>query len=520
MSDPAPSPRPAVEVDRRIIDDLDHRIIDQLHAAVCVCSAPLGEIVRYNRLAVELWGRRPEPGERFTGAWRLRSLEGRLVPADQTPMADVLRGGPAVADARLIVERRDLTEVIVSMYVAPLTDAQGKLVGAANVFKDISTRQRADAEQTALNDALIESHRRLHEKDAQLNLVLESALIGVCDYDLKTMRAVRSSRHDQIYGYTELLPEWTLRTFLDHVSTEHRELAWTQFQKCLTTGEGEFECRIRRADGTHAWIWWRAKVLRDPKGAPARMMGVVMDITERKHTAQLLSEAARRKDDFVSTLAHELRQPLSPILAAVEVMRLGISPESHERAHQVVVRQVGQINRLVEDLVEATRWARGNVTLEKSRIDLRRVLEDAANDVAPALKERGHQFIISNSPDAVWLEADGGRLQQVLSNLLRNAVKYTDPGGCIWLSLEHTASLVTLTVRDTGLGIQPDLIDSVFELFAQVSPHDSNGLGVGLSVVRQIVGLHGGRVEARSAGVGYGSEFIVTLPVVREAADA
>ena len=499
--------------------ELDGRVIDQMRTAVCVCTAPLGTILRYNRRAVELWGRRPDQTELFTGAWRTRSLDGLLVPVDQTSTAAVLRGGPAVEDVCMIVERPDGSDVTISMCVSPLKDADERVVGAISAFEDIGARQQTASGQTALYEALRESDRRLLEKDAQLNLVLESALVGFCDYDLTTMRAVRSPTHDQIYGYAEMLPEWTVDTFLDHVAPEQRERVRGQFQECLAAGEGEFECRIRRVDRKAAWIRSRTRVLRGQNGAPARMIGVVMDISDRKETEQSSMDAGRRKDDFVATLAHELRQPLSPILAAVEVMRLGVAPDTQERAHQVIKRQVGHINRLVDDLVDATRWARGKVTLQKTRIDLRKTVDDAANDVTPALKERGHDFLVSNAPDAVWVEADGHRLQQVLSNLLRNAVKYTEPGGHIWLTVERAASVVTITVRDSGRGIEPEALDSVFELFAQISPYEGGGLGVGLSVVRQIVALHGGTVEARSAGAGRGSEFIVTLPITSEAAE-
>lgn len=376
-------------------------------------------------------------------------------------------------------------------------------------------RARTDAKQRALYEALQESDRRLQARNKQLALVLDSARIGVWEYDLATMCATRSLPHDQIFGYTDRVAEWNVDTLLRHVASEDRNLARDRFQECLTTGETEFECRIVRADSAAAWIWVRGRVVHGPNGAPERMVGIVMDITHRKHPEQLLQDAVRRHDDFVATLAHEIRQPLSPILAALEVMRLAVSQASGERAQQVIKRQVGQISRLVDDLVEATRWARGKVPIHKSRVALSDVVDDAVNDIKPILEQQGHEFIVSTGPDAVWIEADGSRLQQVLSNLLRNAVKYTDPGGRIWLTVEAGGSTVTVRVRDTGQGIAPEALEYIFDLFAQVPGQANGGLGIGLSVVKEIVKLHDGTIKVRSAGLGQGSEFIITLPVLQ-----
>jgi signal transduction histidine kinase len=219
-----------------------------------------------------------------------------------------------------------------------------------------------------------------------------------------------------------------------------------------------------------------------------------------------------RKETFVSTLAHELRQPLSAMVAAVEVMRHAPDAAALKRATDVMRRQLGQMSRVVEDLVDATRWARGKVTLHPRRVDLRDVIRDAALDAAAAVTDRGHELVVANTSEPLWADADPQRLQQVLSNLLRNAVKYTEPGGRISLTAEAIGATITLRVKDTGRGIEPDALVHIFDLFSQVRPHEAIGLGIGLSVAREIVALHGGRIDARSKGSGHGSEFIVTLP--------
>lgn len=220
----------------------------------------------------------------------------------------------------------------------------------------------------------------------------------------------------------------------------------------------------------------------------------------------------QRRETFVWTLAHEMRQPLATLMASVEVVRLGSDDPTTDRAVSIMKRQIAQMNRVVEDLLDAARWARGKVTLRKQRLDVRSVIDEAAQDVAAAVAERGHELVVTTPPEPLWANADPQRLHQVLSNLLRNAVKYTDPGGRISLSAHRAATGMKLCVSDTGRGIEPGDLSHIFEIFAQVRPSEAAGVGIGLSVVREIVTLHGGRIDARSDGPGRGSEFVVTLP--------
>ena len=227
-----------------------------------------------------------------------------------------------------------------------------------------------------------------------------------------------------------------------------------------------------------------------------------------RRAEQALAMERRRREDFVSQLAHELRQPLSALLMAVEVVRL-----APERAAEIMKRQIGQMNLLVEDLMDSTRWARGKVPIKRQRLDVREMARDAAMDIGSTIAERGHEFVVATASEPLWVDADPQRLQQVLTNLLLNASRYTDPGGRITLTAARSAATVTLRVSDTGCGIEPEALVHIFDLFSQVQPLQAAGLGIGLSVVREIVTLHGGRIEARSQGQGLGSEFIVTLPL-------
>lgn len=225
-------------------------------------------------------------------------------------------------------------------------------------------------------------------------------------------------------------------------------------------------------------------------------------------------EPRLRKETFVSTLAHELRQPLSAMLAAVDVLRHAPDAEVLRRVTDVMQRQLGQMSRVVEDLVDATRWAHGKVAVQRRRLDLRDVMRDAAADAAPAVADRGHTLLVGNTSEPLWVHGDPQRLLQVLSNLLRNAVECTEPGGRISLTAEGIGPTLYVRVNDTGRGIESDALAHIFDLFSQLRPGEAPGLGIGLSVAKEIVALHGGRIEARSDGPGHGSELIVMLPRV------
>jgi signal transduction histidine kinase len=214
----------------------------------------------------------------------------------------------------------------------------------------------------------------------------------------------------------------------------------------------------------------------------------------------------------VATLAHELRQSLSAMAAAVEIVRDGPPVEAARRVAGIMERQLAEMSRLVEDLVDATRLANGKVSIHARRVDLRGAMRDAVADVEPAVARGGHHLVVLDGGEPLWIDGDSQRLLQVLTNLLRNALKYTPSGGRITMMAARVASTITLTVRDTGRGIEPELLPHVFDLFSQMRPHEDTGLGLGLSIAREIVILHGGSIGVRSEGAGKGSEFVVRLP--------
>jgi signal transduction histidine kinase/ActR/RegA family two-component response regulator len=247
------------------------------------------------------------------------------------------------------------------------------------------------------------------------------------------------------------------------------------------------------------------------------------DFIERVKDEEALKEADRRKDEFLATLAHELRNPLAPIRNALHIMRLARNDGPVvEEARSMMERQLGQMVRLIDDLLDVSRITRGKLELRKERIELASVINNAVDTARPLIEEAGHELTINLPNRPVFLDADPVRLAQVFANLLNNAAKYMERGGHIWLTAERQGHGVSLIVRDTGMGIPAQDLPTIFDMFSQVDrslEKSRGGLGIGLTLVKRLVELHGGRVEAHSYGVGQGSEFRAYLPVQELAAE-
>ena len=251
----------------------------------------------------------------------------------------------------------------------------------------------------------------------------------------------------------------------------------------------------------------------------------IRDITDRsrlerqtQEQASALADLHRRKDEFLAMLSHELRNPLSPILNAVHLLRLqGDEGLLQREARNVIERQVGQLTRLIDDLLEVSRITTGRVHLQQDRMDVRSVVERAVESARPLIARRRHELSVTMPPEPIWLFADSTRLEQVVVNLLNNAAKYTEEGGQIWLTVRQAGDEMVLRVRDSGVGIAPEVLPRVFDLFAQADrslDRSQGGLGIGLALVQRLVEMHRGMVMAHSAGLGRGAEFTVRLPVL------
>jgi PAS domain S-box-containing protein len=295
---------------------------------------------------------------------------------------------------------------------------------------------------------------------------------------------------------------------------------WTS---ATTTGSCyETEYRVRRAsDASWRWHLSRGLPIRDDHGAIVNWFGTCTDIEDQKQvqaalrdTEERLRRELRRKDEFLAMLGHELRNPLTPILGAVQLLK--------ERARadelDIIERAALHMTRLVDDLLDVARITRGRVQLRKEIVELASVVDRATEAVRPLLEARRHRLVVEVPRSGCAVDADPMRLAQVIGNLLNNAAKYTEPGGTIAVRATHDANELALSVTDTGIGISAGDLDSVFDLFAQGArslDRSEGGLGIGLTLARNLVERHGGRLEASSPGPGRGSEFTVRLPAAR-----
>jgi PAS domain S-box-containing protein len=320
------------------------------------------------------------------------------------------------------------------------------------------------------------------------------------------------------FDYTGTTPEemqgwgWRKVHHPDHVDRVVEKL-----NRCFRAGEPwEDVFPLRAADGSYRWFLSRMQPLRDADGRITRWLGTNTDVTEQREAQQALREADRRKDEFLATLAHELRNPLAPIRTSVELLRLqGPADEVVRRCRDIIDRQVSDLTRLVDDLLEASRITRGKLDLQKARVALREVLNRAVEAAEPGMTAGQHNFETALPEQDLWLTADATRLAQVFTNLLNNATRYTPPGGRIRLEAVVDDDAVRVTVRDTGIGIRPEHLPRIFEMFSQVTPaleRTGGGLGIGLALARGLVELHGGTISAESPGEGRGSAFTVALP--------
>jgi PAS domain S-box-containing protein len=285
-------------------------------------------------------------------------------------------------------------------------------------------------------------------------------------------------------------------------------------------GRSEDERWHIRKNGTQFWAMGVVTPLWDDGGRLRGYAKIMRDITDRKRAETELAEANRRKDEFLAMLAHELRNPLAPVLNGLQLLRMEqtVSPNG-QQAIGMIDRQARHLTRLVDDLLDVSRITTGKVSLRKERVELHTVINNAIETVRPLVESRKHELSVSLPSESVWLEADPARLTQVLANLLNNAAKYTELGGHVQLSAERQGPVVIVRVRDTGIGILPEMLPRIFETFVQGDrsiDRSQGGLGIGLTLAKSLVEMHGGKIEGHSPGVGKGSVFEVRLPVVAE----
>ena len=282
------------------------------------------------------------------------------------------------------------------------------------------------------------------------------------------------------------------------------------------------EARLRHKDGSVRDVVINSNVLfRDGEFVHTRCF--TRDITARKRAEEALREADRRKDEFLATLAHELRNPLAPLRTGLEVLRISDDGQEARRVHEILERQTGHLVRLVDDLLELSRVNCGTIELRKAPVDLAAAIRDAIENNRAAIADAGHRITLVDRGESFVVDADPVRLCQVFANLINNATKYTDRDGAITITLAREGAWAVVSIRDTGIGIPRNMLSRVFEPFTRLSSpqqHSPDGLGIGLTLARTLVALHGGTIEARSEGLQRGSEFVVRLPLADDDAGA
>ena len=395
------------------------------------------------------------------------------------------------------------------MNVAPL----GPNGGAVVTHMDITERKQAQ-------EALERTRRQLAEGQ-------RIAHVGSWEYDAATQGTIWSDEEKRIFGLDAADPSPDYDALLrQHIHPDDAPELDRRFRTALKQGATfEGEHRVIHPDGSVRWIYDKAQPYFDDRGRLSRYIGATLDITERRAAEAALREADRRKDEFLATLAHELRNPLAPVRNGLEALRsLGAQDKSADRLLAVMEGQVDHLIRLVDDLMDISRISRGKFELQKQRMDLAAALSQAVNMSRHLIEGEGLDLEVNLPRNPTPIDGDAVRLTQVFANLLSNAAKHTKRGGRIEIELERVGDEAVARVADTGAGMPKELLPLIFEPFVQGGGKGGGpeqGLGIGLALVRQITEMHGGAVEAHSEGEGLGSVFIMRLPLLEaEATDA
>jgi PAS domain S-box-containing protein len=465
---------------------------------------PDGTIISCNRRFADLLLRplRSLPGEPIHG----------LVTHESRPVLEALLRDGLAADSEGEVSLRRADGAPVTAYLGVRALREGAL-GLCLMITDL-TELRHYQELQRTQEALRASEERL-------DLAQRAGRIGTFEWDIRTGAVSWSTVKEELYGLPAGGFGGRYEDWKRAVHPDDRDRAEADRRRAVAERtELDTEFRIVRPDGETRWIASKGKVFYAADGEPLRMLGVSLDVTERKRIESELRDADRKKDEFLATLAHELRNPLAPMLHAIQILKAGSPlPPELEWARRVLDRQAQVMTRLLEDLLDVSRISRNRLELRTERVELAAVLDCALETSRPVIAAGRHQFTLSLPPEPILLEADPVRLAQVFSNLLNNAAKYTEEGGRLALVARRHGGEVIVSVRDSGIGIAPEMLPHIFAMFSQATPgsvRSQAGLGIGLPLVKGLVEVHGGRIEARSDGPGRGSEFVVRLPVAAE----
>ncbi|MDB5338017.1 MAG: Histidine kinase [Planctomycetaceae bacterium] len=476
-----------------------------------------GRITNLNSVAESLtgWKHSEAVGQPIEAVFRIVNEESGQTIENSVKRA--MQKGAIVGLAnRSVLIAKDGSDRPIDDSAAPIRCKEGEIVGCVLVFRDVTVRNQLER----LNEERLVVAQRLSSiVDSSNDAIISKSLDGIIQtWNVAAERLFGHPAEQAIGRHISLLfPSDRL---------DEEDLIITR----LRAGERiEHYDTVRvRSDGQPVQVSLTISPLRDAEGRIVGASKIVRDITERKEmegklhqlVAQL-SDSDRRKDEFLAILAHELRNPLAPIRNGLQVLKMvGDEAATVKEVRSMMERQMSQLVRLIDDLMDVSRITRGKLELRMEQVKLAAVLESAVETSRPLIEETGQELTFITPNQQMIVAADPTRLSQVFMNLLNNAAKYSDRGSHIWLTSERQGNEVVVTVKDSGIGINADQLPHIFEMFRQV--HSSlaksqGGLGIGLTLVKRLVELHGGSIEARSDGLGQGSEFTVTLPLATDA---
>lgn len=495
-----------------------------------------GQILTWNRGAEKIFG--------FTAEEAIGKPITIIIPSDrydeERMILSRLSRGERIEHYETVRMGKDGRRIDISVTISPLRDSTGTVIGASKVARDVTARKQAETDLQLVHDMSMRLAATL-----DLRVILDETLRTAAAIDGTTMGLlslhipdIKRIRIEASMGFDEEF----LRSVADGPTTASvRGLCFQQRRRVIvedvesdpafatfrnTARRGGFRAAHSTPLVTRSGniVGVLSTYFRQPHRPSERSMRLIdvcarqaADFIENVRLYHQLREEDRHKDEFLATLAHELRNPLAPLTNALNLMRLSddLSP-SMQQLRDIMEQQVIQLNRLVNDLLEVSRIKRDKIQLRKGPTELAAVIANAVETSRPLIEGAGHQLAVTLPPNPITLDADAVRLTQAISNLLNNAAKYTEPGGQIWLSGQRLGSEVVVSVRDTGAGISQEQLPKVFDMFAQADRPNhlgQGGLGIGLALAKRLIEMHGGKLEAHSDGIGKGSEFIVRLPL-------
>jgi PAS domain S-box-containing protein len=474
-------------------------VFEQSPSFICVLRGPQHRFEYCNPAYTDLIGRRTD----VIGRSVQEALPEVVAQGYITLLDTVYRTGEAHSAIAAPVTLLGVSCLVDFVY-QPLRDEANQVNGILVQGVDVTARENAKAAEL--------------EAAARLQVATDAARLGIHEFNVQSGTLKWDDRVREIWGVP---PEVTVtyELFMDGVVQDDRAMTQAAVDRALDPdGDGVYEAtyRVRNRAGVERWVRATGRVEFDDR-KPLRLIGTVQDVTKEKITEAELIAADKRKDVFLATLAHELRNPLAPIRNAAQILAVpGIGPERLSWAQKIIARQSAHMASLLDDLLDVARLTQGRIELKREIVDIRSVVDSALETVRPQLELKGHRLDLHLQRRGLKVFVDPVRICQVFANLLANAIKYMEPGGLIRVTCALEGENVVISVFDTGMGISTDALKDVFGMFQQSEAaleRAEGGLGIGLALVRALVELHGGEVTASSEGPGRGSTFRVALPL-------